>query len=127
MAEPIDGQVVHDNDEPGGERAGGIDVGGAAAEPGEIVLAERLAHPCEDVHHVVGFRGIVADRAEDEAAVTLDEEIPGGLGIARFERGDPRFRHGHSDRWDRMYRCETALQGRYGDALQNPAPPLRLL
>src|SRR5438034_5694500 len=89
MAEPIDGQVVHDDHEPGGERAGRIGVGGTATEASEIVLTQGFAHPREDVHDFVGFHGIVSDRAEDEAAVALDEEIPRSLGITRRQPSAP--------------------------------------
>lgn len=96
MAEPVDGQVVDDDDEPGGERAVRVDVGGAAPQASEIILAEGFAHPGEDVHDVVVFGGVVADRPEDEAAVALDEEIPRGVGITCLERSDPGFHHGRA-------------------------------
>src|SRR5439155_1532354 len=51
------------------------------------------------VHDLVGLRRVVTDGAEDEAAVSLDEEIPGVFGITRLERGDPRLHHGPSDQW----------------------------
>ena len=96
MAEPIDRQVVHHHDEPGGERTVGIDAARAATEAGEVVVAQGLAHSCEHVHDFVGLGGVVADRAEDETAVALDEEIPSSFGITRLERSDPGFHHGPS-------------------------------
>ena len=43
------------------------------------VFAQGLAHPGEDVHHVVVVLGVVPDRREDQPAVPFEEPVPGGL------------------------------------------------
>ena len=74
-----------------------VEVVRAAAQPREIVLAKHVAHAREDVHDVVGFAGVVADRAEDQVPVALDEKVPRAFRVTGFEQSDPRFHHGPSD------------------------------
>ncbi len=69
---------------------------GVLAEAREIVRPQCLAHPGEHVHHVVGVRGVMADRGEDEPAVALDEGIPGSVGVPGLEPGYPGFHGGGS-------------------------------
>src|SRR5207249_2136454 len=89
MAEPIGGEVADDGDEPGGEAGAVAGLGEIATEASEIVGPQGCAHLREHVHHFVVLRRVVPDRGEDEAAVTLDEEVPGAVGISRLELSGP--------------------------------------
>ena len=100
MAVPVDRDVKNDGIEEGREWPVGLPAGRAAPEPGKIVFAQRFAHAREDVHDVVGFRCVAADRTEDQAPIALDEKVPGAFGKARFEWSDPWFVHGPSEPHD---------------------------
>ena len=91
VAEPIDGEVVDDREEPSGERAVRIDARRAAAQPGEVFLAHGFAHASEDVHHIIIVLGVMTDRREDEAPVAVQEQVPRGFRPASLKLGDPEF------------------------------------
>jgi hypothetical protein len=78
-------------------KAARLEVNGATAQPGKIPLAQRLAHAGEYIHDIVGLGRVAANRPEDQTTITLDEKIPGSLGITRFQRSDPRLDHAASD------------------------------
>src|SRR5689334_2139321 len=95
---------MNDDHEPGRERTVGIGRRGASTQPGKVVFAQRLANAGKDVHYVVRIRRIATNRAEDHAAIPLDEERPRRFTIALAERFDPRF---HTT-------LRVALNGRLG-------------
>src|SRR5690242_16890291 len=89
MAKPIDGEVANDGDKPCREAGGVSAFCEVAAKATEILCSQGLAHLREHVHDLVVLRCVVPDRREDEAAIALDEEIPGAVEILRLELGDP--------------------------------------
>ena len=92
-AEPVDRDVVNDSIEEGRELALRLPAGCAPPQPCKIIFAQHFAHAGEHVHHVIRLAREVADRAEDQTAVALDEIIPSAFRVTCFERSDPRFDH----------------------------------
>src|SRR5688572_19459324 len=60
----------------------------------QIVFAQGLADPGEDVHRVVRVAGIVVNRRKNQAAIARNEQVPGPVGIAAAQLHHPVI-HGH--------------------------------
>ena len=90
MPKPVYGEIANNRDEPGGEtRAMGrlLDI---AAQASEVIRAQRLADTREDVHYVVVVLGVVANRGEDQAAVTIEKLVPSSVARATLQLNDPK-------------------------------------
>src|SRR5438874_12311100 len=69
VPKPIDREMADDGDEPRGKASAVFLLCREGTEPSQIVFAQGLAHPREDVHHVVMVLGVVTDRREDETSI----------------------------------------------------------
>src|SRR5206468_9863439 len=92
MTKPVDDQVTKHRDEPGGKARGVsvlwfVDV---VTEPSEAVRAQPLTHARKDIHYVVIVLDIMPDGGENQATVTTEEKIPGGIAVALAKRNEPR-------------------------------------
>ena len=93
VTEPIDREMAHDGDEPGGAAGAVVRLCRVGAQLPEIVLAQGFAHPREHVHHVVVILGVVADGREDEAPVAIEKQVPRGFRAGLLQLRHPVFHH----------------------------------
>ena len=111
VSEPVDRQVANHGHQPGGKARAPHRLLRVTAQPRQIVLAQGLTYPREDVHHVIVVLSVVADGREDEAAIAAKEQVPRDVGMTRLERRDPRFHQATSDararKPSRVTRCSV--------------------
>src|SRR2546429_8532872 len=89
VPKPVDREMADDRDEPRGKTSAVVLLCREGTEPSQIVFAQGLAHPREDVHHIVMVLGVVADGREDEASLAAGKQGPPGVGFSRLPPGSP--------------------------------------
>src|SRR2546429_9603709 len=89
MAEPINGEMSNDRDEPGGKAGLMFRLLDPGPETPEVVRAQCFTRAREHIHHIVVVLGIMPDGCEDETPVPIQEQVPRGIEPAPQLLGHP--------------------------------------
>src|SRR3989442_3342568 len=89
VAKPIDSNVTNNRDQPGGEAGPMLRLLDPGPQPPQIVRAQRLTRAREHIHHIVIVLGVMPDCCEDQTPVSIEEQVPRGVGPAPLQLGHP--------------------------------------